>query len=146
PDRSRPAPADLRDESASGAMRGFRQLQFVTGHSMVASSEKTTQTQDQLERLNSALESGAFVQVRQMLNGLSAPVIAHLMESSPPKVREVLWRLVEKENEGEVINHLNEDIQADLLEKMSPEQVAFITEGLETDDIADILRQLPEKV
>src|SRR5690606_13800768 len=113
---------------------------------MVAPNENNTQTQDQLERLTSAPQSGAFVQVRQMLNSLSAPVIAHLMESSPPKAREVLWRLVEKENEGEVLNYLNEDLQADILEKLSPEQVASITEGLETDDLADILRQLPEKV
>ena len=113
---------------------------------MPAQNENSTQTQEQLDRLSSALESRAFVRVRQMLNSLSAPIIAHLLESSPHKAREVLWRLVEKENEGEVLNYLNEDIQADILEKMSPEQVASITAGLDTDDLADILQQLPEQV
>lgn len=113
---------------------------------MAAPGENNIQTQRQLERLSHALESGAFVQVRGKLNSLSAPVIAHLLESSPHKAREVLWRLVEKENEGEVLNYLNEDIRADILEKMSPEQVASITEGLDTDDLADILHQLPDRV
>ncbi len=103
-------------------------------------------TQEHLRALTDALESGAFVQVRRMLNHLPAPTIAHLLESSPIKTREVLWKLVEKDNEGEVLNYLNFDIQADILNKLSPEEVASITEGLDTDDIADILQNLPEKV
>ena len=113
---------------------------------MTNPADNNRTTQEQLQELSTALDSGAFFRVREMLNSLPAPVIAHLLESSPHKAREVLWRLVEKENEGEVLNFLNEDIQADILYKLSPEEVVTLTEGLETDDIADILQQLPEKV
>ena len=113
---------------------------------MQSSGDNNQHTQDQLQELSKALESGAFVHVRQMLNGLPAPTIAHLLESSPHKAREVLWRLVGKDNEGEILNYLNEDIQNDILTKLSPEEVANITEGLETDDVADILQQLPGQV
>ena len=113
---------------------------------MLDNTDKSIQTQEQLEELGTALQSGAFVRVRRMLNALPAATIAHLLESSPHNAREVLWQLVEKDNEGEVLNYLNEDIQADILGKLSPEEVASLTEGLETDDIADILQQLPEKV
>lgn len=113
---------------------------------MLKTNDKSIQTQEQLEELGSALDSGAFVRVRRMLNALPAATIAHLLESSPHNAREVLWQLVEKTNEGEVLNYLNEDIQADFLGKLSPEEVVSMTEGLETDDIADILQQLPEKV
>jgi len=113
---------------------------------MLETNESNIQTHEQLEELSTALESGAFVRVRRMLNALPAPTIAHLLESSPHTAREVLWQLVEKSNEGEVLNYLNENIQADILDKLSPQEVATLTEGLETDDIADILQQLPEKV
>ena len=113
---------------------------------MLEINENNIQTHEQLEELSTALESGAFVRVRRMLNALPAPTIAHLLESSPHTAREVLWQLVEKSNEGEVLNYLNENIQADILDKLSPQEVATLTEGLETDDIADILQQLPEKV
>ena len=113
---------------------------------MLQTSENTNQTQEQLEALSTALESGSFVRVRQMLNKLPSPTIAHLLESSPHKAREILWRLVAKENEGDVLNFLNEDIQSDILNKLSPKEVASLTEGLETDDLADILQQLPEQV
>src|SRR6056300_1168433 len=113
---------------------------------MLQAGENTNQTQEHLEALGIALESGSFVHVRQMLNKLPAPTIAHLLESSPHKAREILWRLVAKENEGDVLNFLNEDIQSDILNKLSPKEVASLTEGLETDDLADILQQLPEQL
>lgn len=103
-------------------------------------------TQAQLQQLSAELESGEIFRVRQMLNSLPAPVIAHLLESSPHKAREVLWRLVEKDTEGDVLNYLNEDIRANILDKLSPEELASLTEGLDTDDLADILQQLPETV
>lgn len=96
--------------------------------------------------LTDALDSGAFVQVRRMLNQLPAPAIAHLLESTPVRTRDLLWKLVEKDNEGEVLNYLNDDIQADILKKLSPEEVADLTEDLDTDDLADILQNLPEQV
>jgi magnesium transporter len=108
--------------------------------------DKSQLTQERLRALAEALESGAFVQVRRMLNHLPAPTIAHLLESSPARTRDVLWKLVEKENEGEVLNYLNDSIQADILTKLSPEEVASLTEGLDTDDIADLLQNLPEQV
>ncbi|MDG2089637.1 MAG: magnesium transporter [Gammaproteobacteria bacterium] len=111
----------------------------------MAQSSDTNQTQEQLEALNEALDSGSFVHVRKMLNNLPAPTIAHFLESSPHKARETLWHLISKENEGEVLNFLNEDLQSDILNKLSPKEVANITEGLETDDIADILQQLPDQ-
>ncbi|MDG2174944.1 MAG: magnesium transporter [Gammaproteobacteria bacterium] len=113
---------------------------------MLETNEKSIQAQVQLQELSTALESGSFVRVRRMLNSLPPATIAHFLESSPHTAREVLWQLVEKNNEGEVLNYLNEDIQADILDKLSPEEVATMTEGLETDDIADILQQLPEQV
>jgi magnesium transporter len=108
--------------------------------------DKTSYAQLQLASLTEALESGSFVQVRRMLNHLPAPTIAHLLESSPVKTRDLLWQLVDKDNEGDVLNYLNYEVQTDILTKLSPEEVANLTEGLDTDDIADILQNLPEAV
>jgi magnesium transporter len=113
---------------------------------MLQPGDNKIQAHEHLEALSTALDSGSFVHVRQMLNALPAATIAHLLESSPYKSREVLWRLVSKDNEGEVLNYLNEDIQSEILTRLTPEEVASLTEGLETDDLADILQQLPNQV
>ena len=103
-------------------------------------------TQAQLDELNNALNSGTFVNVRRMLSALPAADIAHLLESSPPPTRHVLWQLVDDEDEGEILQELSDELQSQFLRTMAAEEVAAATEGLEPDDVADLLQQLPEKV
>ena len=107
---------------------------------------KVTDTQDRLDELNSALDSGTFIEVRRMLRSLAAPDIAHLLESSPPPGRHVLWQLIDESEEGEILQELSDELQAQFLRQMDARQVAAVTEGLETDDVTDILQQLPDKV
>ena len=103
-------------------------------------------SQKALDQLSTALESGTFIDVRRMLNGLSAADVAHLLESSPPRFRQILWQMVEVEREGEVLGELGDELQADFLGDMDASEVVQITEGLEDDDIADLLQQVPDRV
>ncbi len=105
-----------------------------------ATSQKT------LDKLSSALDSGTFVDVRRMLNGLAPADVAHLLESSPPRFRHILWQMVEVDREGEILGELGDELQAQFLRDMDADEVALITEGLEDDDVADILQQLPDRV
>lgn len=98
------------------------------------------------EMLQNALNSGEFVQIRRMLNSLSPADVAHLLESTPARERDALWQLVDLENEGDILQYLSDDIQADFLRDMDTEEVVAITEGMDADDIADILQQLPDRV
>jgi len=107
---------------------------------------KTPKSQQQLDRLSNALESGTFVDVKRMLNGLPAHDVAHLLESSPPKFRHILWKMVDLESEGDVINELNDELRVHFLSDMDAAEVAQITEHLDDDDVADILQQLPDAV
>ena len=109
-------------------------------------STDITQAQSSLIELNQALESGTFVQVRRLLNGLPAPEVAHVIQSSPPKTRAIIWRLINSEREGEVLPYLSDEIQSQFLSSLDSQEVLTITEGLEADDIADILQQLPNRV
>jgi magnesium transporter len=104
------------------------------------------QTQTHLNRLNQALESGTFIPMRRLLNSLPAAEVAHVIESSPPKTRAVIWRLIDVEGEGEILPYLSDEIQSQFLRQMDTEEVFTITEGLEADDIADLLQQLPDRV
>ena len=100
-----------------------------------------------LKELNDALDSGAFIQARHMLNHTLKPAdTAHLLESSPPREREVLWNLVNPELEGEVLQHLSDEIQAEFVNQMNTEELLQATENLDTDHFADILQQLPKTV
>ena len=109
-------------------------------------AQTQAKAQKKLDALSLALDSGTFVDVRRMLNGLAAADVAHLLESSPPNFRRILWELVEVDQEGEILGELNDELQSLFLSDMDAAEVVQITEGLEDDDIADILQQLPDRV
>jgi len=103
-------------------------------------------SKDHMLELSQAIDSGSLYQVRQMMKTLPTAGIAHLLESTPPKTRSILWQLIDKDAEGEVIQYLNVDLQNEILSELNAEQVFELTEGLEADDLADILQQLPQQV
>jgi magnesium transporter len=110
----------------------------------VSQIEETSQKT--FDKLTHALDSGAFVDVRRMLNGLPPADVAHLLQSSPPKFRHILWKMIEENNEGEVLNELSDELRLDFLSEMEVPKVAELIEGLEDDDVADILQQLPDRI
>ena len=99
-----------------------------------------------LTKLGTAIDSVTLNQVRHILNNLSPPDIAHQLETAPPKFRQILWELVDPDISGEVIQELSDEIQSEFLIQMDGAAVASLTEGLDVDDIADILQQLPDQM
>ncbi len=103
--------------------------------------------QKKIRSLNEALDNGSLDQVARILNrGLSPSDIAHLLESTPPKERSILWRLVDKDLEGDILQYLSDEVRTEFLSKLNPQELISITEDFETDDLADVLQQLPETV
>ncbi|MFQ3345502.1 MAG: magnesium transporter [Porticoccaceae bacterium] len=99
-----------------------------------------------LAKLDNAMDSVTLNQVRHTLNNLLPPDIAHQLETAPPKYRHILWELVDPDISGEVLQDLSDEIQLEFLKNMDGAEVASMTEGLNVDDIVDILQQLPDKV
>ncbi|SDJ65859.1 magnesium transporter [Microbulbifer yueqingensis] len=102
--------------------------------------------QNQLSELFAALDSGTGRDVRRMLSTLSPQNIAQLLESSPPRIRNVLWTLLDPEIEGDVLPELSYEVKSQILATMDTEEMVAAMEGLDADDVADILQQLPERV
>jgi magnesium transporter len=107
---------------------------------------QVTRHNNLLSQLGSAIDSVTLNQVRHTLNNLSPPDVAHQLETAPPKYRRILWELVDPEISGEVIHELSDEIQLEFLDEMDSVEVASLTEGLDVDDIVDILQQLPDRV
>ncbi|MDW6091767.1 magnesium transporter [Vibrio rhizosphaerae] len=97
-----------------------------------------------LREVTEALENGRFVHVRRQLQDMEPEDIAHLLEASPRKSRNVLWQLTDPEDYGEILDELSEDVKDALVSKMAPERLAEATEGMDTDDLAYVLRSLPD--
>jgi len=100
--------------------------------------------QQSLLRVNKALESGMFVQARGILEKMPACDVALLLESSPPTNRKVLWNLTDHDLHGEILEELNEDAKDGIIKLMGAANLVAATEGMDTDDLAYILRGIPD--
>ncbi|RKZ71912.1 MAG: magnesium transporter [Gammaproteobacteria bacterium] len=103
-------------------------------------------TQDTLTQLHEKLASKSLDRVRDLLSEMHPSEVADFLESLPGKSRETIWNLLELDKEGDVLAHLQDAVRSELLEQMHPHEVAAATRDLETDDVADIIQDLPENV
>jgi magnesium transporter len=113
---------------------------------MSTTLDQDTDHNDTLRQLSEAIDEGAFLKVRQTLAELSAADVADVLESVPPKAREILWRLIPESRQGDILNEIAEEVRADILNRMEAREVVAAVSGQDTDDVADILGELPEQL
>ena len=108
--------------------------------------EAREHTKANVELLREKLDSGRMRSAAIMVNSLHPSEVARLLESLPLKDRAVLWEMVDHDLEGDVLVEVAEEVRDGLLEGMGTDEVIAATEGMEIDDLADLLADLPETV
>ena len=104
------------------------------------------QTKDNHDKLHELLDGGRMRTAGVMVNSLHPSEVARLLESLPRKRRSVLWELVGSEIEGDVLVELSDEVRDALIEGMRTEDLIAAADGMEVDDLADLLIDLPEAV
>ena len=84
-------------------------------------------------------------QIKTILKDMPHSEIAHVLESSPPDQRKLLFSLLETSEEGDVLADVGEEIQQDLISGISNEELSEAVKELELDEVVDILQNLPEE-
>ncbi|KAF1711437.1 magnesium transporter [Pseudoxanthomonas kalamensis DSM 18571] len=112
----------------------------------MAEAVRHDKTARQLRLLSDALDSGRLGPVRRLVNTLSPAEIGNLLESLPPGKREVVWGLVDAEDDGEVLVHVGDEVRESLLADMDPDEIVAAVEDLDIDDLADLVEDLPGTV
>ncbi|MGI9225141.1 MAG: magnesium transporter [Woeseiaceae bacterium] len=108
--------------------------------------EAREHTQGSLQLLREQLDSGRMRSARLMIHSLHPAEIARLLESLPLRERAVIWEMVAPDDEGDVLVEVNDEVRDGLIEGMQTEELIAATEGMEVDDLADLLADLPEAV
>src|SRR5690606_21708464 len=113
---------------------------------MTDTANTTSSTVSRLESIREALDTGTLRSIRRMMHSLHPAEIARLLESLRPAEREVVWELVDPEDDGEVLLHVNDEVRMGLIRGMDQQELLAATEGLDIDDLADLFADLPETV
>ncbi|NBU25166.1 MAG: magnesium transporter [Gammaproteobacteria bacterium] len=82
----------------------------------------------------------------RMVASLHPAEIALLLESVPPRQRQLVWEMVDPDSEGEVLVELSESVRQELIDEMEPGELVAAAKELEVDDLADLVGELPETV
>ncbi len=101
---------------------------------------------DRINLLHQVLESGSVRKATRMLNALHPAEIAHVLQSLPPPQRKLVWQMVDDAAEGEVLLYLNDDVREEILRGMDATKILAAAEGLDVDDLADLVQDLPATV
>ena len=99
-----------------------------------------------LNAIIESLNSGAMLKAKLILNGLHPAEIARLLESSPSRQRRLIWEMLDHSNDGEVLLEVGEEVRNNLMESMDETSLLAATKGLDVDDLADLLDELPDTV
>ena len=104
-----------------------------------------TYNQEKIFEILSKKSEDKFIQIQGILSKMDSHEIAHCLESTPSEQRKVIWSIIDKSNEADVLSELGEEIQQDLFDEISNEELLDLVQNLELDEMVDILQNLPEQ-
>ncbi|MBT6074389.1 MAG: magnesium transporter [Gammaproteobacteria bacterium] len=99
-----------------------------------------------LTKIINALEKDKAINIQNTLSSLNPSEIARLLESLTTRERNVLWQMVDQEDEGEILKELIEEVRQNLISQMDASELIAATQDMELDDLADILSDLPNQI
>ena len=116
----------------------------VTQRVQIMAELELTSFEVSLQNLMTALEASDYDEAKHQIKELHPGEIALLFEAIQPKDRSILWPGIEISIQGEILKEVNEDVQSQLIAEMSIDSLVKATEKLDTDDLADIVPNMPE--
>ncbi|MDZ7645115.1 MAG: magnesium transporter [Woeseiaceae bacterium] len=106
--------------------------------------ERTDKESSQLSQLRERLGTGSLRGTRRLVGNLRPAELARLLESLPLRERGVIWEMIGPDIEGDVLVEVADEVRNGLIEGMATDELIAATEGMEVDDLADLLADLPE--
>ncbi|WP_455209313.1 magnesium transporter [Kaarinaea lacus] len=104
------------------------------------------QSSERLQAFFELIREGDAEQLVEKLDELHPAEIAHLLESLPREDREKVWALIDLEHNGDVLLYVNDEIRSQLIKDADNDQLIAAAQAFDTDDLADIIVDLPEDV
>ena len=103
-------------------------------------------SEKKLSTIINDLEKDKATNIKNTLSSLNPSEIARLLESLTQRERNVLWQMVDQEDEGEILKELIEEVRQNLINQMNASELIAATQDMELDDLADILSDLPNQI
>jgi magnesium transporter len=105
------------------------------------SADETVGADSEIER-----ETALAAKLRALLEEMHPADVAYVLEALPLKERLYVWDMVKAERDGEILLEVSDAVRETLIESMAPHELVAAAEGLDTDELADLVPDLPQEV
>ena len=98
------------------------------------------------ELVESLVHQQNLAELQKKLDKLHPADVAYILEALPVEERLVVWDLVKAERDGEILLEVSDSVRETLIESMDAHELVAAAEQLDTDEIADLVPDLPQDV
>jgi len=98
------------------------------------------------ELVESLVHKQNLVELQKKLDKLHPADVAYILEALPLEERLVVWDLVKAERDGEILLEVSDAVRETLIANMDSQELVAAAEQLDTDEIADLVQDLPQDV
>ena len=130
-------------ESVQEALEQVREL--LQKHRIVESMVHK-QDMPRHELVESLVHKQNLAELQNKLDKLHPADVAYVLEALPLEERLVVWDLVKAERDGEILLEVSDSVRETLIENMDAHELVAAAEQLDTDEIADLVPDLPQDV
>ncbi len=98
------------------------------------------------ELVESLVHKQNLAELQNKLDRLHPADVAYVLEALPLEERLVVWDLVKAERDGEILLEVSDSVRETLIENMDAHELVAAAEQLDTNEIADLVPDLPQDV
>jgi len=98
------------------------------------------------ELVESLVHKQNLAELQSKLDKLHPADVAYILEALPLEERLVVWDRVKAERDGEILLEVSDAVRETLIQNMDAHELVAATEQLDTDEIADLVPDLPQEV
>lgn len=137
----------MSDQHNHALSQAIQRIQVLVNRKDVVDAWLHKQNQQPKQAIVESLtQRQHLAELESMINRLHPADIALLLESTRPDQRPMIWHLVKHENAGAVLLELSDSVRIALVENSPAEHLAAAAQHLESDEIVDLVQELPEEI
>ena len=98
------------------------------------------------ELVESLVHKQNVAELQKKLDKLHPADVAYILEALPLEERLLVWDLVKAERDGDILLEVSDAVRETLIANMDSQELVAAAEQLDTDEIADLVQDLPQDV
>jgi magnesium transporter len=140
------AKAATRKKRTESVQEALEQVRVLLHKHRIVESMVHNQDMPRHELVESLVHKQNLAELQNKLDKLHPADVAYILEALPLEERLVIWDLVKAERDGEILLEVSDAVRETLIENMDAHELVAAAEQLDTDEIADLVPDLPQDV